>query len=354
MSLFKTNLVVVSAQLPPDFSGTVAELFQAMVERLEIQSPVGTQFFVVGDSEPPNNQGPWLKDGNKWYVFSTSEGRYVPLDISDSVENLFVVGSANPGTPGTGDPILWLRTTATRGVGWYGWTGTEWRAINDTAPNGSTANRPSDPVDFEQYFDTDINVMLHWERGAWRTVSGSPGDVKHVTHATAALALSHNPGWDIYGSADSAALGRVLGVASKDPGGSPVESLPVGAGITPRAAGTDVGAEEVVLASGDIEQHTHLLGHATALNSDNKAQFHRVDNGEDITIPSPIPPNYFEVNGDGATNGTNTGTAGNGPTGTALITSKQLSLADEAAYTEAADAHNNVQPTRFLWTLVKA
>jgi hypothetical protein len=346
-------LVIVAAQLSPDFIGTPAEFYQAMVERMSIQSPSGTQFFVVGDSEPSGNQGPWLRNGTQWWVFDVATGRYVPLDISESVEALFVISPTNPGTPGAGDPVLWGRTVGSRGVSWYGWTGTEWRPIAGVSPSGPTSARPTDAVDYELYFDTDINVQLHWERGAWRTVSGSPGDIKAVIHATAALALSHNPGWALYGESDASVLGRVIGVASKDPGGSPVESLPVGAGITPRASGDQAGAETHTLASGETEQHTHIMGHATALNSDNNIQLHRVDDGDDVSIPAPVPPNYFQVNGDGSGNGTNTGTAGNGPTGTVLITTKQLSLADEPAFTEAADPHNNIQPTVFLWHLVK-
>ena len=86
--LNKTNLVIVSAPLPADFEGTPQEFFEALVERMEIQSPVGTNFFVVGDVEPANDQGPWLKNGNQWYVFSASAGGYVPLDISASTATL--------------------------------------------------------------------------------------------------------------------------------------------------------------------------------------------------------------------------------------------------------------------------
>jgi len=52
MALNKTNLVIVSAPLPGDFEGTPQELAEAMIERMEIQSPIGTNFFIVGDVEP--------------------------------------------------------------------------------------------------------------------------------------------------------------------------------------------------------------------------------------------------------------------------------------------------------------
>lgn len=354
MALNKTNFVIVAAQLPPDFDGNPQEFFNALVERMSIQSPSGTNFFVVGDSEPSSDSGPWLKDGDRWYVFSSTTGRYVPINVDDSIRALFVVSEAEPDAPtATSDPSLWLKISGTRAIGWYGWDGSVWRPFNGVPASGPTSGRPTSPFTLEQYFDTDINVLIHYERGAWRTVSGSPGDIKAVTATTGVAATTVNPGWSILGANDNTYLGRVLGIASKDPGGSPVTSLPVPAGITTRAVGDNVGAETIVLTSSQIEQHTHLIGHATALNSDNDVQFHRVDDGETISIPPVAPPNYFEVTGSGSTNGTHSGTAGNGPTGTMLVTSRQLSLANAASYTAAAAAHDNLQPTRFVFHLTK-
>lgn len=352
MSLFKTNLVIVAAQLPPDFSGNPQEFFEALVERMEIQSPQGTSFFVVGDAEPSSNVGPWLKNGSQWWVFDINQGRYVPLDISASL-NLFVVGPDNPGTPEPTDPTLWLRTFETRAIGWYGWDGTEWRALVNPPPSGPTASRPTNPVDLEQFWDTDINVLIHWERGAWRTVSGSPGDIKFVAQAILADALEFNPGWQYVGQDDQSLRGKIFAVATQDNnvGGSSV--FATDSGITPRDAGDQDGAEEVTLTSANIEQHTHLIGHATALNSGNTIQVHRVNDSDTIPIPPVVPPNYFEVNGDGGSNGTKNGTMGTGPTGTMLITSRQLSLTEWEDFTGVATPHNNVQPTVWLWALVK-
>lgn len=349
MPLFKTNLIIVASQLPPDFNGDPQEFFEALVERMEIQSPVGTNFFVVGDAEPSSNQGPWLKNGDRWYVFDVDLGKYVPINIDDSL-HILVVGPDTPDAPEDNDPKLWLRTTDTRAVGWYGWDGVIWRPFNSIPANGPTSGRPTVPVDFEQYFDTDINVLIHWERGAWRTVSGSPGDVKFVVQSNLTDALTSNPGWIYLARDDQSVRGRVIGVASQDPGATPESSFPTDSGITPRASGDQTGEETHTLANNEVPQHTHLMGHATALNSGNDVQLHRVDNGEEIAIPPVVPPNYFEVKGDGGVNGTKNGTAGNGPTGTMLITSRQI---DTDAYTGAAQPHENMSPTVFLWALVK-
>ena len=138
--------------------------------------------------------------------------------------------------------------------------------------------------------------------------------------------------------------------AAKDPGATPASSFPTDSGITARASGTKVGAETIVLDNDEIPQHTHLIGHATLLNSDNNIQLHRVDDSETITIPPVVPPNYFEVRGEGSTNGTKNGTAGSGNAGTMLITSRQITT---AAYTAAAVAHDNLPPTVYMWALVK-
>lgn len=353
--LFRTNLVLVGAQLPPDFSGNPQEFFESLIERLEIMSPQGTSFFVVGDAEPSSNVGPWLKGGTQWWVFDVNTGQYIPQDISASL-HLFVVGPTTPPAPGNGEATLWLRTFETRAISWYGWTGTEWRPVSNVPPSGSTAARPTNPVDLEQFFDTDIKTLIHFERGAWRTVSGTPGDIKFVAQSLLSVALTSNPGWQYLAKDDQSIRGLVMGIASTDPGASPASSFPTDSGITARSSGEKTGEETHVLTSEEIEQHTHLMGHATALNSDNVGQFHRVDNSAVVKIPPVLPPNYFEINGDGSGNGTHNGTAGDGPAGTMLITSRQLQLTGTDAQptlTGAATAHNNMQPSVFLWALVK-
>lgn len=352
MALFKTNLVIVAAQLPPDFIGDPQEFFEALVERMEIQSPSGTNFFVVGDAEPASNQGPWLKNGDRWYVFSVAEGKYVPINIDDSL-HILVIGPDTPAAPGASDPKLWLRTSGTRAIGWYGWDGLIWRSFNSIPASGNTASRPTQPVDLEQYFDTDINCLIHFERGAWRTVSGTPGDVKFVAVSKLSDALNANPGWIYIGRDDQSVRGLTLGIATQDPGASPESSFPTDSGISARSSGDKTGEETHVLADEEQVPHSHLMGHATALHSDNNILLHRVDDGDTIDIPPIVPPNHFQVNGDGGSDGTKNGSAGTGPTGTMLVTSRQLSKANADAFTGVAEAHNNMQPTLFLWALVK-
>lgn len=369
MALNKTNLVLVAAQLPPDFEGTVQELFEAMVERLEIQSPVGTNFFVVGDIEPSSNQGPWLKNGTQWWVFNETIAGYVPLDISASLPQLFIVGPDTPDAPGENDALLWLRTASNRGVSWYAWNGAEWRPFTGITPSGTSTQRPSDPADLEQFYDTTIGTLIWFERGAWRTVAGVPGDVKFVTDTILSTALAKNPGWDLLNGDDEAKRGRILGQASKDPGGSPESSVTVSSGITQRSAGEVAGEETHVLADNEIPQHTHLIGHILSLTGAGKDDLQLLmsqssgDQGE-LEVPLPLPPNYLEIHtSTSADTGPHSGTGyldptvdkphRCGPVGTMLITSVQMTKAAAGDYTSASEPHNNIPPVLYLWTLVK-
>lgn len=143
-----------------------------------------------------------------------------------------------PTTPATTDQDKpWFKTDGSYNpLGWYGWNGSQWAPIPMIAPSGGTALRPASPIANQLYFDTDINCLLIYERSAWRTASGSPGDVKMVKAATVAIALTNNPGW----IQDPDSLGRVIGAAGS------------GAGLTARNYLDDVGAETATLATANL------------------------------------------------------------------------------------------------------
>jgi len=350
----QTQLQIQASALPPNFKGSLQEYFDAMVRRMRIVSPFGGTFFVIGDTEPISNQGPWLKNGTKWYVFDEDLGRYVPLDIFDSETVVFQVGDA---TPSQGTPPIWARTQTISGViefiDWYFFNGTVWKPSSTIVQSGPTASRPANPIELQQYYDTTISVHIWWERGAWRTVSGVVGDIKHVAYPTLSAALAANPGWQEIGDTNQSLRGKVIASANKDAGGAPAADLAVDAGITSRATGDLFGEETHILTSEEHEQHTHLMGHATLLNSDNNIQLFRVESADTLSIPLPVPPNGFTVEGDGSPNGTTSGSIGTGPAGTGLITSVQLPQASAAAYTAVAVGHNTIQPTVAFWCLVK-
>lgn len=126
--------------------------------------------------------------------------------------------------------------------------------------HGTTAERPASPDDYQMFFDTSINTMLIYERSAWRTADGSPGDVKFVTAADLATALTNNPGWIEY----TAMRGR-----------SPM-GAGTGVGLTARTYNTEYGAETATLTidnlpSGElgpisIEKCSDINGNGTVNN----------------------------------------------------------------------------------------
>ena len=72
----------------------------------------------------------------------------------------------------------WFKTDVSGNpIGWFSWNGSEWAQILFSAPYGRTSDRPSNPTVGQIFLDTDIDTLLIYERAAWRTVAGSPGDV---------------------------------------------------------------------------------------------------------------------------------------------------------------------------------
>lgn len=134
--------------------------------------------------------------------------------------------------------LAWFRTDGSGNpIGWYGWNGAAWVPLPIITPSGTTAQRPAPPTDYQQYFDTDIDCAIIYYNGAWRTLSGSPGDVKFVTGTDLATVLVNNPGWSHY----TDGIGRVLSGAAAD--GSDAE--------------TNAGADEITLTEAELPTHTH-------------------------------------------------------------------------------------------------
>lgn len=195
MSL-QTQLSALIVPSGTEFPGTVQELLQLIAQYEEITGLENFTGINFGPTTPgaDNRDRPWFK------------------------------------TAGSGNPI-----------GWYAWDGSDWVRIPLVIPSGPTADRPASPEPRTQYFDTDISVALIYTDGAWTTLAGSPGDVKHVKAPTIDEALTRNPGW----IQDPDSLGRSIGGAGS------------GAGLTPRAYGEQLGEEETTLHLDNIPTHQH-------------------------------------------------------------------------------------------------
>lgn len=240
MALKNTNLLIEAGQIPPSFRGTPAQFAVEMVKRMKIVSPSGTNFIFIGDVEPTSNVGPWLKGGTSWYVFDEETKRYVPVDITDSEKTWYHIGAS---TPTAVEPPLWLRTErdATTldpsygdSIEWLSWNGSVWKSVLVDGISGTTAERPASPFNLQKFYDTDITCLLWFERSAWRTVDGVPGDVKAVAFPTLTEALLRNPGWELMGSSNQSIRGRYILQAAKNSDGT--NPLSVNAGVPVRAA----------------------------------------------------------------------------------------------------------------------
>lgn len=332
------NLAVQGAPLAPDFQGTPQEFYEVILENMRVIFPTGQTSFVISDTEPNTNLGPWLKDGDKWYVWDEDTLRYVPQDITDSLNVVAIQEAA----PADGTKPLWLQIKGTRVIRWNAWISAAWKPL----PNrGTTAQRPVDPVDYERYEDTDIAAELIYYGGAWHTVSGSPGDIKQVVWGTLAQALTFNPGWQELGQflSDSDARGRALIPAHKDTG-VPVADFSPAAGITARAALAKYGEETHILTADEAAAapHQHLVGERKDLGSNDIHLQLIAPQAFESAIPGA---DKLEVQGDGAGNGFLAGDLTDGD----IVTSNPINTGSP----DPNDAHNNIQPSMAVWTLVK-
>lgn len=247
---------VQAAPLPADFDGDLPETLQAFAARLRVIPDRRYSSFVVGATEPPTDQGPWLRtviDGKaSWYAYNTETGRYTTIEAyvepAYRVSTNAPVDAPNPGGEGVPpEPRLWIRTSASGAhKQTYWWTGLAWSLFSAPVPSGTT--RPLAPFVGEKFFDTTINVELIYERGAWRTVSGSPGDIKHVRAGTLAEAITKNPGWVEFSSGRSRAL----------VGATPAGGL-AGGNLTALTIEQRVGEENHRLDVTEIPAHSHGL-----------------------------------------------------------------------------------------------
>jgi len=104
--------------LPSDFRGTPQEFFEAIVKRMVITSDAAT--FVISDTMPTSNQGPWLKNGTQWWVWDEDTSTYIPQDLSASINQQVFVGEDEP------DPDeyqIWLKIDGIKFIGWFTWMG---------------------------------------------------------------------------------------------------------------------------------------------------------------------------------------------------------------------------------------
>ena len=213
---------------------------------------------------------------------------------------------------------LWLKKSA-EGValGLFYYLG-GWQEVHLRPQSGSTGSRPVDPPETIRYFDTEIHTALVYERGKWRTVSGSVGDVKFVQTDTLQDALDNNPGWV-----------ELIAMRSRCPVGAGT-----GSGLSKRDVKASFGAESHALVAAEME---HFHGVGSTFQQDNDFTLIR------RTWAAAAGAAYQEVTGDGVTSGVIGTTGIPGQTGPATSDISNPS----------AQPHSSIQPSFALWCLVK-
>ena len=211
-----------------------------------------------------------------------------------AVNGLSELGGINfgPTTPSEANRDKpWFKTDESYNpIGFFAWNGSAWVTFDTGAiPSGPTASRLTSPAVGQLYLDTDINCVLVWERAKWRTAHGSPGDVKFVKATDVATAIVNNPGW----VEDTVGQNYVIAGASST-----------------HTYGSTAGSETHTLTVAELPPHTHALSEVNDTNGG-------------------------DHNASGKESFLHTGSGRN-----------TLSTGD-------GDAHNNLQPTRYLWCLVK-
>lgn len=200
--------------------------------------------------------------------------------------------------------LPWFKTDVQGNpVGFYSWNGSAWVPVPTIVANGPTGQRPASPSPGTVFYDTTIGAQIIFNGGAndWTTVGGVVGDVKEVTFTDLPTALANNPGWKQH--TDS--TGCVIGAAG--------DAASISAAHT---AGTTIGEETHKLVVSELAAHVHVEIYGTFPGA--------FQNGsQDPGVSPAVTPGSSSV---------------------------------QPASTQSAGgdaAHNNIQPTMYLYRLVK-
>ncbi len=99
-------ITIQMGALSPNVKWIPQQLADAIAARLSLVTAQSFALFVSGSTEPASNVGPWLRNGEEWYVWSNDSGSYVPQSISQASLG-YIISSSAP------DPTqyqVWIQT----------------------------------------------------------------------------------------------------------------------------------------------------------------------------------------------------------------------------------------------------
>lgn len=125
-------VTIKSSPLPSNFKGTPQQFQDALTARLYLETTLNAVSLVAqGSVAPSSNQGPWLKDGNTWYIWSDATGSYVP--VSAEFLTLRYVASPLTAIPDPAKYTFWIQLDAAgQAIGIAYWFNAAWRNVYDT------------------------------------------------------------------------------------------------------------------------------------------------------------------------------------------------------------------------------
>ena len=127
MAITVTPLTLRIGAINPAFSDDPQAFADEIQAKAEIITQAQLSFFVSGSTAPTSDSGPWLKNGNTWYVWDIGTGAYIPL-IAEQETLKYFIGST---TPDEDAYLVWFKTDiAGLPQGAFIWNGTSWQDIN--------------------------------------------------------------------------------------------------------------------------------------------------------------------------------------------------------------------------------
>ena len=239
--------------------------------------------------------------------------------------------NSGPDEPSSGsrDKVWYRVDTSGNPLGWYYWDGLAWAPVPIKAVSGDSDSRPESGMDGELFFDTDINTMLVWDRGKWRTASGSPGDIKEVKAETLAEALKRNPGWKY----DADSVGMVIAGADDT-----VDESTADTDVNDHWYGNVVGEEYHNMTIEELVAHRH-----NSISTGNTAT-----SWDAPTTANPYP---VRAHTDGGSWSYKIG--GTSTESTVGLSSKPVNNSGELIDDGGGEPFNVRQPTIYYWRLVK-
>jgi hypothetical protein len=161
---------IQTSPLPSGDSLTLNDFLELLPEQIQIILNEGFSTFVTGSVAPSTNEGPWLKNGTEWWVWSDSSGGYIPLVLEGTVRKTYVQSTAPTGTIQENE--LWIQTDGVQTViesfiylngGWRTWVKSSLNIKKETYPVGTL---------YQNYTDSrNPSVILGMTGTTWVPVS---------------------------------------------------------------------------------------------------------------------------------------------------------------------------------------